>query len=122
MAAVSCGATSSGCANSARTSPRCTSPFRSPANKPDGLGSGLLRTVDRVRRQVEEVAGIGGGCPITGSELSELATREQRIFERVSGVIHARRARTVELQWLLARAVCRGLGEPTWMRIGRRTR
>ena len=83
------------------------------APKPDGLGSGLLRTVDRVRRQVEEVAGIDGGCPITGSELSELATREQRIFERVGGVIHARRARTVELQWLLARTVCRGLGEPT---------
>ncbi|MFZ2113060.1 MAG: hypothetical protein WAU77_04935 [Solirubrobacteraceae bacterium] len=82
------------------------------ANKPDGLGSGLLRTVDRVRRQVEEVAGIGASCPITGSELSELATREQRIFERVSGVIHARRARTIELQWLLARAVCRGLAEP----------
>jgi hypothetical protein len=82
-------------------------------HKPDGLGSGLLRTVDRVRRQVEEVAGIGGGCPITGSELSELATREQRIFERVSGVIHARRTRTVELQWLLARSVCRGLAEPS---------
>ncbi len=82
-------------------------------NKPDGLGSGLLRTVDRVRRQVEDLAGIGVGCPITGSELSELATREQRIFERVGGVIHARRARTIELQWLLTRAVCRGLGEPT---------
>jgi hypothetical protein len=81
-------------------------------NKPDGLGSGLLRIVDRVRRRVEEVAGIGAGCPITGSELSELTTREQRIFERVGGVICARRARTVELQWLLARAVCRGLGEP----------
>jgi hypothetical protein len=81
--------------------------------KPDGLGSGLLRTVDRVRRQVEEVAGIDGGCPITGTELSELATREQRIYERVGGVIHSRRARTVELQWLLARATCRGLPEPT---------
>jgi hypothetical protein len=82
-------------------------------NKPDGLGSGLLRTVDRVRRQVEELAGIGAGCPITGSELAELATRERRIFERVGGVVHARRGRTIELQWLLARAVCRGLGEPS---------
>jgi hypothetical protein len=82
-------------------------------NTPDGLGSGLLRTVDRFRRQVEALAGIGVSSPITGSELSELATREQRIFERVGGVVHARRARTVELQWLLARAVCRGLGEPS---------
>jgi len=80
--------------------------------KPDGLGSGLLRTVERVRRQVEQAAGIDPGCPIAASELSELAIREQRIFERLCGVMHARRAQTVELQWLLARAVCRGLSEP----------
>jgi hypothetical protein len=92
--------------------PECYLAVSLAPNKPDGLGSGLLRTVDRVRRQVEEAAGIGGGSPISGSELSELATREQRIFERVGGVIHARRARTVELQWLLARSVCRGLREP----------
>jgi hypothetical protein len=77
-----------------------------------GVGTGLVRGVDRVRRRVEELAGIGAQSPISGGELSELATREQRIFERLNGVIHARRARTQELQWLLRRAVCRGLGEP----------
>lgn len=77
-----------------------------------GVGSGLVRSVDRVRRRVEELAGIGAESPISGGELSELLTREQRIFERVSGVIGARRARTAELQWLLRRAACRGLGEP----------
>jgi hypothetical protein len=80
--------------------------------RPTGVGSGLLRTVDYVRRRVEELAGIGSACPISGGELSELATREQRVFERVNGVIHARRARTIELQWLLRRSVCRGIGEP----------
>jgi hypothetical protein len=80
--------------------------------RPAGVGSGLLRTVDRARRRVEEMAGIGSASPISGGELSELATREQRVFERVSGVIRARRARTVELQWLLRRSVCRGIGEP----------
>jgi hypothetical protein len=34
------------------------------------------------------------------------------MFERLNGVIHARRARTTELQWLLRRAACRGIGEP----------
>jgi hypothetical protein len=77
-----------------------------------GVGSGLVRSVDRVRRRVEELAGIGAESPISGGELSELLTREQRIFERVSGVIGARRARTSELQWLLRRAACRGLSEP----------
>jgi hypothetical protein len=77
-----------------------------------GVGSGLVRSVDRVRRRVEELAGIGAESPISGGELSELLTREQRIFERVGGVIGARRARTSELQWLLRRAACRGLSEP----------
>lgn len=77
-----------------------------------GVGSGLIRSVDRVRRRVEELAGIGEASPVSGSELSEFATREQRVFERVNSVIRARRAHTLELQWLLRRSVCRGLGEP----------
>ncbi len=77
-----------------------------------GVGSALVRSVDRVRRRVEELAGIGAESLIAAGELSELATREQRVSERLNGVIHARRARTVELQWLLRRAACRGIGEP----------
>lgn len=79
---------------------------------PAGVGSGLVRAVDRVRRRVEEFAGIGSHSPISATELSELATREQRVFERLTGVLPARRAHTQELQWLLRRAVCRGIGEP----------
>jgi hypothetical protein len=78
----------------------------------EGVGSGLVRSVDRVRRRVEDAAGIGAASPISAGELSELATREQRIYERLNGVIHTRRARTEELQWLLRRSVCRGIGEP----------
>ncbi len=79
---------------------------------PVGMGSSLVRGVDRVRRRVEELAGIGSASPISGGELSELATREQRIYERLNGVIPARRARTLELQWLLRRASSRGVAEP----------
>jgi hypothetical protein len=82
------------------------------ANKPAGMGLGLVRHVDRVRRRVEELAGIGTASPILATELSELVTREQQVYERVSGVIQARRARTSELQWLLRRASCRGVSEP----------
>lgn len=82
------------------------------ASTPTGVGSGLVRGVDRLRRRVEELAGIGAASPIPASELAEIATREQRIYERVNGVIQARRARTAELQWLLRRAACRGVCEP----------
>jgi hypothetical protein len=82
------------------------------AGAPRGFGSGLVRGVDRLRRRVEELAGIGIASPVTGSELSELKTREQRTYERLNGVIPVRRARTVELQWLLCRAASRGAAEP----------
>jgi hypothetical protein len=79
---------------------------------PPGLGAGLIRGVDRARRRVEELAGITSSSPITARELSELAATEQRIYERISGVLAARRASTIELQWLLRRAASRGVGEP----------
>lgn len=79
---------------------------------PAGMGSGLVRGVDRVRRRVEELAGIGAASPISAGELSELVTREQRVYERLNGVVATRRARTIELQWLLRRAACRGVAEP----------
>lgn len=79
---------------------------------PAGVGSGLVRGMDRARRRLEELAGIGAASPISAGELSELVAHEQRTYERVCGVVAARRARTVELQWLLRRASCRGMGEP----------
>lgn len=82
------------------------------AQKSTGVGSGLVRSVDRVRRKVEDVAGIGVASPIPSGELSELETREQRVSERLNGIIGTRRARTIELQWLLARAAGRGISEP----------
>jgi hypothetical protein len=82
------------------------------ANNPAGIGTDLIRGVDRARRRVEELAGIASASPISAGELRELATREQRIFERLNGVIATRRAATVELQWLLRRAASRGVAEP----------
>ncbi|MGN6372369.1 MAG: hypothetical protein ACTHM1_05195 [Solirubrobacteraceae bacterium] len=81
-------------------------------NAPSGVGSGLMRHVDRVRRRIEELAGIGVALPIPASELSEFAVREQRVHERLGGIVSVRRAKTVELQWLLRRTACRGIAEP----------
>lgn len=81
-------------------------------SSPKGVGSGLVRSVDRVRRRVEELAGIADASPIPASHLQELSVVEQRVYQRLRGVLPARRATTGELQWLLRRAACRGVAEP----------
>jgi hypothetical protein len=75
-------------------------------------GPGALRSFGRVRRRIEELAGVGAPRPISGAELEGLAAAEQRTFDRLSGAIALQRASTRELQWLLRRAACRGVAEP----------
>jgi hypothetical protein len=76
------------------------------------LGSGLLRSVDRARRRLEELAGVAGPKPLSGRELEALARSELRAYERLSGVLGLRRATARELEWLLRRAQLRGVCEP----------
>ena len=73
---------------------------------------GQLRSLDRARRRVEELAGVGAPRPISRSELEELAAVERRCFERLGGLLGLARASTTELQWLLRRGACRGVAEP----------
>jgi len=73
---------------------------------------GHLRALDRARRRVEEIAGVGGPSPISGAELQALASAEERTFQRLGAVVGLRRATTLELQWLLRRGGCRGVAEP----------
>jgi hypothetical protein len=75
-------------------------------------GAGPLRSLDRARRRLEDVAGVATPGPIPVSELRSLAEAERRAFGRACSVAGLRRASTAELQWLLRRAACRGLGEP----------
>lgn len=73
---------------------------------------GHLRSLDRARRRVEELAGVGAPRPISRKELEEMAADERRCFERLGALLGLRRASTTELQWLLRRAACRGVAEP----------
>src|SRR3954454_1665492 len=82
------------------------------AAAPASLGSGLLHGLDRARRRVEELFGVADAPPIAVAELETLITEEERAFRRASGCVPMRRATTTEVQWLLRRAACRGLGEP----------
>ena len=73
---------------------------------------GVLGSLDRGRRRLEDLAGVGGAAPVRGSELEEWAAAEERTFARLSATLGLRRARTEELQWLLRRGATRGVSEP----------
>ena len=46
------------------------------------------------------------------SELEQARVRADQVHARLAGLLSVRPARGVELQWLVRRAYCRGLGEP----------
>ncbi|MBA3866264.1 MAG: ATP-binding protein [Solirubrobacterales bacterium] len=77
-----------------------------------GQSRGAFRSLDRARRRLEDLAGVGAAAPISGSELADLAAAEERVFGRLAGTIGLRRAQTPELQWLLRRGATRGVAEP----------
>lgn len=69
----------------------------------------------RVRRRLEDAAGVGEGLPVSGTVLAALEEDERRAFETLRshlGHDMVARARTEELQWLHRRAPLRGVGEP----------
>jgi hypothetical protein len=72
----------------------------------------LLRGADRLRRRVEDLLGVAAAVPIAAAEIEALIAEEERSFRRAEGCLPVRRATTRELQWLLRRAACRGVGEP----------
>jgi hypothetical protein len=82
------------------------------ARAPRRLGGALLAGVDRARGRLGALVGAPGAAGLSGRELTALTQAERRVFERVSAVIGVRRARTRELEWLLRRALLRGLAEP----------
>jgi AAA-like domain len=92
--------------------PECYLAISLDRRTPAGFGTGLLRVSDRILGRLESVLGVGTGAPIAAARLRELEASEQRLYERLSGVIGLRRARTIELQWLLRRVASRGIGEP----------
>ncbi|WP_027004815.1 ATP-binding protein [Conexibacter woesei] len=79
------------------------------ADAPHGFGARLTAEAGRV---LAAVPGFGRGSALSQRQLSVLAESEARVHERLAGVIGLRRARTREVQWLLARAPLRGVAAP----------
>ncbi len=78
---------------------------------PVGFGSGLIRFGDHLRAHIEGVVGARKRTSIPASRIEEFRASEQRLFERLSSVVVCERARTVDIQWLLARVAARGVAE-----------
>ena len=66
----------------------------------------------RSLRDLGRAAGLADSRALSERLLRELAAREERAYQRVCDYFYAERAATLELQWLVRRAFCRGLGEP----------
>ena len=77
--------------------------------------SDARRALWRVGRRVQSAAGVQTAAPVMAEQLALLREREAALFDRLQGPLGdtgIARAQTQEIQWLLARARCRGLGEP----------
>jgi hypothetical protein len=77
-----------------------------------GLARVLLAAADRVAQRAAALLGARIAGPIAGRQLQALVETEQRLLQRLAAVVRLRRARTRELEWLLRRAVVRGVREP----------
>ena len=74
--------------------------------RPLALWWGLVRATERIRRRVEDLAGIGDPQPVSHSELVALATSEQDVYDRLLTIYgSASRATTSELA-VAAQACC----------------
>jgi hypothetical protein len=63
-------------------------------------------------RSLREMFALGESRLLNGAELERIRVRADQVHARVADFLNARPARSAELQWLVRRAFCRGLGEP----------
>jgi hypothetical protein len=63
-------------------------------------------------RELRRALTLRGGRVLSASELERARVRADQAHARLSDFLPVRQARGVELQWLVRRTFCRGLGEP----------
>jgi hypothetical protein len=64
-------------------------------------------------RGIRQAVAVRDRRVLKGSELESARVRADHAHARLEGFLPVRQARGVELQWLVRRSFCRGLGEPT---------
>ncbi len=81
----------------------------------DALAASLGEAIAHPLRSLKDLgraAGLADSKALSERLLRELAAREERAYQRVCDYFYAERATTLDLQWLVRRSFCRGLGEP----------
>ncbi len=76
------------------------------------VSNALERSPRELLRGVREATAWQDRRMLAASELERLRVRADEAHSRIAGFLDVRPARTVEAQWLLRRAFCRGAGEP----------
>jgi hypothetical protein len=65
-----------------------------------------------LRSKLSEARAVGARRMMTARELQQTRARADQVQARAAAFLDVREVRGVELQWLVRRAFCRGLGEP----------
>jgi hypothetical protein len=89
--------------------PECYLAVSLSGKTPQGVGRTLLTFSDTLKARAVRFRRTQ---PVTGRQLEDLRQAEQHVFEVLSQTVPVRRARTIELQWLIRRAAGRGVAEP----------
>ncbi|HEX4564167.1 MAG TPA: ATP-binding protein [Solirubrobacteraceae bacterium] len=80
------------------------------------VASFVARTAEEPPREwlrwLRQAFALGDQRLLTASELERVRIRADQVHARLTDYLGARPAGTLELQWLVRRAFCRGLGEP----------
>ena len=79
---------------------------------PQALRDGLARLRRDWRAELRDALGLGTPGSMGVDALEGLRRRADAAHARLDGLLDVRPARPAELQWLVRRAFCRGLGEP----------
>lgn len=72
------------------------------------LAGGATGMVEAARR----ILGLAEPCGISARRIETLVEQERATYARLLDYLDASRAATHELQWLVRRSLCRGVGEP----------
>jgi AAA-like domain len=87
--------------------------LEAPERDVGGYVSGLFdRSPRRLLAELRESLAWPDRRYLAYDELERLRVRADEVHARIAGFLEVRPARTVDVQWLLRRAFCRGVGEP----------
>ena len=92
---------------------RLAAPAQSPLDAAAATAGRWLSSPRRAWRELRDGAGLTDPASLSEARLREVSHAEQRAHARVHDFLQAERATTLDVQWLIRRAFCRGVAEPT---------